>query len=78
MTKKQFKKLKIGDRIILKNDLIISQRYGLITFIPAMTEIKGEIKKVTNVKSYGIIWIEDRYHFGYSYEMFDKVFKFGK
>lgn len=82
MTEEEFKKLKVGDTIKFKKDLIFLRNYGHIRFLYGMAEQIGEKRKILEISPSGLAFkVNDPYGFYYSIEMIENTsitFKFGK
>lgn len=80
MTEGQFNRLKIGDKVLIRKDLIPDERYGCNTFVDNMTRFSGKEVTILDfserkpqfhvLEEHGIYW--------YTLEMIDFNFKFGR
>lgn len=65
--------LKVGDKVVVRKDLIGNKRYGRDIFVEsAMGKFKGKIVTIRDIDNEGKYFIEDGEHWRYTEEMFEK------
>lgn len=76
MNKIQYDKLKVGDRIKFRRDLIVENCYGFILLDKMATHL-GKYVTVTGLSTISAVFIKENGYI-FHYEMFEDTFKFGK
>lgn len=72
-------KLKVGDKVRVKESLKNNMRYGTNTFVSDMSKYKGQVVTITKCMSFGEYRIEeDDERWNWTKEMFEPVPSFGK
>ena len=66
-------KFKVGDKVRVREDLVIGSCYGKERFVDGMKEYKGQI--FTIKKNYGGFYIFEKNLFNWTDEMLEKVKK---
>lgn len=67
-------KIKVGDKIKVRNDLVLDKKYNYISCLDKMLEFKGKTVTVKNILSEDIISIEeDEYNFSWGKDMFEPI-----
>ncbi len=65
--------VRIGDKLVMREDLVIGKHYNNLTFLEEMVKYKGKVCTVRRIDSFGRIRIEEcEYGFIYDTEMFSK------
>lgn len=64
-------KFKVGDKVIMRNDLKTNKKYGNVTFLDRMNEVKGKPTTVVIVDNDGTIRVRDGLGFWYDESMFE-------
>lgn len=81
MRLKEFKKLKVGDKVKVKYNLVPDKFYGINVFVGEMSKHKGKNVTIDGFDYYHqqISIREDKYYdFLYTPEMLENTFKFGR
>lgn len=78
MSREQFKKLEIGQKIKFKNNLIIGETYGFLMLLYGMDVHIGKVVTVCRKSDIVVNICEDICKYAYTPEMFEDTFKFGK
>ena len=63
-------KYKVGDKVRVREDLIVDQWYGEDTFASGMVSFKGKIVTISNIESGFYILKEDSSRWSWTDEMF--------
>lgn len=70
-------KYKVGDKVRIRKNLIIDERYNDLTFVPAMAQYKGKVATITKIKfefeDYGYGIDLDGCNWCWTDEMFEDV-----
>lgn len=64
-------KFKVGDKVVMRNDLKTNKKYGNVTFLDRMNEVKGKPTTVVIVDNDGTIKVRDGLDFWYDESMFE-------
>ena len=65
-------KYKVGDKVRVREDLIVDQWYGEDTFTSGMVSFKGKIVTISNIESGFYILKEDSSRWNWADEMFSE------
>ena len=68
-------KFKVGDKVRIKNDLIVGKDYDNITFLGKMADLSGKELTIKEVEESNCKISEDKYNFYWSCEMLEKIEK---
>ena len=60
----------IGDRVLVRNDLVVDESYGTNTFVSGMEDFRGRIAVIEKIRPNGEYQIKDGSGYGYTNEMF--------
>lgn len=64
-------KYKVGDKVKIREDLIVNTDYGVDTFEPEMAEFKGQVATIVKVKKDTYAINLDTYAWNWTDEMFE-------
>ena len=69
-------KYKIGDKVRVREDLVVDQWYGNDVFTPEMSSFKGQVVTITKIRENKYVIEEDHEDWHWTEEMFLPVIKY--